>query len=123
VSLVLAGGTVAPSWQFHPVTVVNDHGTRDMRLTILAAALLLAPSLALAQSGPGQAPTRDMPPTEPVLQQPDKSKIDPATERSGGVPSDQSSRSGSSQDTGSQAPGPERNFVSPPSAAPKTVKP
>jgi hypothetical protein len=77
-----------------------------MRLTIIAAALFLAPSLAMAQSATAQSPSSNVPgaaivvpPSDKTVNQSDKSKVDPAKDRSGGVPSDQSANSGSSQDT------------------------
>jgi hypothetical protein len=83
-----------------------------MRLTILAAALFLAPSLAMAQSATAQTPTQNtpgaaevVPPSDKTLNQADKSKVDPAKDRSGGSPSDQSAISGSSQNTNSPTPG------------------
>jgi len=94
-----------------------------MRIPIIAAALMLAPSVAMAQSATAQSPTPStsgaaiiVPPSDQTVKQGETSKIDPAKERSGGVPSDQSARSGSSQDTNSPTQDtPEgRTVVSPP---------
>jgi hypothetical protein len=98
-----------------------------MRLTILAAVLFLAPSLAVAQSATAQSPSPNapgaavsVPPSEKTVNESDKSKVDPAKDRSGGTPSDQSATSGSSQNTSSPTPGAPPNattVVSPPSKA------
>jgi hypothetical protein len=83
-----------------------------MRLAILAATLFLAPSLAMAQSATAQSPSPNapgaavsVPPSDKTVNESDRSKVDPAKDRSGGTPSDQSALSGSSQTTSTPTPG------------------
>jgi hypothetical protein len=71
-----------------------------MRFIILAAALMLAPSIAMAQSSTAQTPTPSTQGAAIVVPPSDQT-----TDRSGGVPSDQSAKSGSSQDSRSPTPG------------------
>ncbi|MDB5411172.1 MAG: hypothetical protein JWL84_6084 [Rhodospirillales bacterium] len=110
-----------------------------MHATIFAAALMLAPAIAMAQSSTAQTPTPStagaaivVPPSDQSVRQTQRSPNDPANDRSGGVPSDQSVGSGSSRDTRSPTPGTRdgTTVVSPPvtrdgkpAGTPETGKP